>query len=84
MQGITWNILGQTYVPKTCTEDSFSWRATFPPGTFLPPHIHPGQRNPLIRRWLRPRFLLPQGEKEEARPDLARPTKGEWSNSSLL
>ena len=43
MQGITWNILGQTYVPKNCTEDSFSWHATFPPGTFVPPHIHPTQ-----------------------------------------
>jgi len=44
MQGITWNILGQTYVPKTCTEDSFSWRATFPPGTFLPPHDLPPKK----------------------------------------
>jgi mannose-6-phosphate isomerase-like protein (cupin superfamily) len=43
MQGISWNILGQTYVPKSCTEDSFSWHATFPPGTFVPPHIHPDQ-----------------------------------------
>ena len=43
MQGITWNILGQTYVPKNCTEHSFSWHATFPPGTFVPPHIHPTQ-----------------------------------------
>ena len=23
------------------SEDSFSWHATFPPGTFVPPHIHP-------------------------------------------
>jgi quercetin dioxygenase-like cupin family protein len=43
IQGISWNILGQTYVPKNCTEDSFSWHATFPPGTFVPPHIHPDQ-----------------------------------------
>ena len=43
MQGITWNILGQTYVPKHCTEHSFSWHATFPPDTFVPPHIHPDQ-----------------------------------------
>src|SRR3954452_5532202 len=43
MQGITWNILGQTYVPKHCTEHSFSWHATFPPETFVPPHIHPDQ-----------------------------------------
>ena len=43
MQGITWNILGQTYVPKHCSEHSFSWHATFPPDTFVPPHIHPDQ-----------------------------------------
>ena len=43
MQGISWNILGQTYVPKHYTEHSFSWHATFPPETFVPPHIHPDQ-----------------------------------------
>ena len=43
MQGITWNILGQIYVPKSRSEHSFSWHATFPPGTFVPPHIHPTQ-----------------------------------------
>jgi branched-chain amino acid transport system ATP-binding protein len=40
---ICWNILGQTYVPKQVSEASFSWHATFPPGTFVPPHIHPTQ-----------------------------------------
>ncbi|MBS7704488.1 cupin domain-containing protein [Chelatococcus asaccharovorans] len=43
LDGITWNILGQTYVPKSRTDDSFSWHATFPAGTFVPPHIHPDQ-----------------------------------------
>ena len=43
MQGISWNILGQTYVPKHVSEHSFSWHATFPPDTFVPPHIHPDQ-----------------------------------------
>ncbi len=43
MDGISWNILGQTYVPKQLCADSFSWHATFPPGTFVPPHIHPTQ-----------------------------------------
>ena len=43
IQGISWNILGQTYVPKNVTEHSFSWHATFPPETFVPPHIHPDQ-----------------------------------------
>jgi uncharacterized RmlC-like cupin family protein len=43
IEGIVWNILGQTYVPKHVCESSFSWHATFPPGTFVPPHIHPTQ-----------------------------------------
>jgi len=43
IEGISWNILGQTYVPKSLSEQSFSWHATFPPGTFVPPHIHPTQ-----------------------------------------
>ncbi|MGO4674806.1 cupin domain-containing protein [Bosea sp. 2YAB26] len=43
IDAISWNILGQTYVPKTLSEDSFSWHAIFPPGTFVPPHVHPTQ-----------------------------------------
>ena len=43
IDGIVWNILGQTYVPKHVCDASFSWHATFPPGTFVPPHIHPTQ-----------------------------------------
>jgi quercetin dioxygenase-like cupin family protein len=43
IDGIRWNILGQTYVPKQLSEHSFSWHATFPVGTFVPPHIHPTQ-----------------------------------------
>ncbi|MEI8146705.1 MAG: cupin domain-containing protein [Alphaproteobacteria bacterium] len=43
IEGISWNILGQIYVPKQVSEASFSWHATFPPGTFVPPHIHPTQ-----------------------------------------
>ncbi len=43
IDGIEWNILGQTYVPKHLCESSFSWHATFPDGTFVPPHIHPDQ-----------------------------------------
>jgi uncharacterized RmlC-like cupin family protein len=43
IDGIKWNILGQIYVPKSLCETSFSWHATFPPGTFVPPHIHPTQ-----------------------------------------
>jgi quercetin dioxygenase-like cupin family protein len=43
IDGITWNILGQIYVPKSVTDESFSWHATFPAGTFVPPHSHPTQ-----------------------------------------
>ena len=32
-----------TYVPKAVSEGSFSWHATLPPDTFVPPHIHPTQ-----------------------------------------
>lgn len=43
IEGISWNILGQTYVPKSLSQHTFSWHATFPPGTFVPPHAHEGQ-----------------------------------------
>ncbi len=43
IDGISWSILGQTYVPKQVSEYSMSWHATLPPGTFVPPHIHPTQ-----------------------------------------
>ncbi|MGG7566757.1 alpha/beta fold hydrolase [Rhodovulum sp. DZ06] len=39
----SWSILGQTYVLKQQGEYSMSWHATFPDGTFAPPHIHPDQ-----------------------------------------
>lgn len=40
---LVWHILGQTYVPKSRGESSMSWHATFPHGTFVPPHIHTTQ-----------------------------------------
>lgn len=43
LDGVTWNILGQVYVPKQITDESISWHATFPVETFVPPHIHPHQ-----------------------------------------
>lgn len=42
-QGIVWNILGQTYRPLQLCESSFAFDTLFPPGTFVPPHIHAGQ-----------------------------------------
>ncbi|VTU41265.1 hypothetical protein H4CHR_06000 [Variovorax sp. PBS-H4] len=43
IDGVSWNILGQIYVPKQTSDDSFSWHATFPVETFVPPHVHPHQ-----------------------------------------
>lgn len=43
VEGRVWNVLGQTYVPKSLSESSMSWHATLPAGTFVPPHIHPTQ-----------------------------------------
>ena len=62
IQGISWNILGQTYVPKSRTEHCFSWHATFPPGTFVPPHIHPDQDEYLYILEGRLDFLLDGAE----------------------
>ena len=43
IDGIAWDVLGQTYVPKSHNADLFLWHATLPPGTFVPPHVHPTQ-----------------------------------------
>ncbi len=43
LEGVVWNILGQTYTLKQDSAHSMAWHAVFPPGTFVPPHIHPTQ-----------------------------------------
>jgi len=43
LNGVVWNILGQTYVPMQRDEACMAWHAVFPPGTFVPPHVHPTQ-----------------------------------------
>ena len=43
LNGVVWNILGQTYTLKEESEASMGWHALLPPGTFVPPHIHPTQ-----------------------------------------
>src|ERR1043166_3891568 len=43
IDNLSWNILGQTYVPKALTQSAFSWHALLPPGTFVPPHLHTNQ-----------------------------------------
>ena len=40
IDGIVWKIVGQTYTPLVRSEHSMAWHAVFPPGTFVPPHIH--------------------------------------------
>jgi quercetin dioxygenase-like cupin family protein len=40
---VVWNILGQTYTLKQHSASSMAWHAVFPPGTFVPPHVHPTQ-----------------------------------------
>jgi len=43
LDGIVWDILGQTYKPVQLSESSFAFDTLFPPGTFVPPHFHPDQ-----------------------------------------
>jgi len=43
VDGIHWNILGQVYTPKSITERCFSWHATLPIESFVPPHTHATQ-----------------------------------------
>ncbi|QCO54375.1 cupin domain-containing protein [Pseudorhodobacter turbinis] len=39
----SWNVVGQTYVPKLLTDEAFVWHATLPADSFVPPHIHTHQ-----------------------------------------
>ena len=41
--GTAWNILGHTYYEKANSAACFSFETLDPPGTFVPPHIHPTQ-----------------------------------------
>jgi quercetin dioxygenase-like cupin family protein len=43
LNDLSWNVVGQTYVPKLHTDESFIWHATVPADSFVPPHIHPHQ-----------------------------------------
>ena len=76
LEGVAWNILGQTYTPKEESEASFGWHALLPPGTFVPPHIHPTQDEFIYM--LEGRLDLELGEqKSHAGPgDLIRLPKG--------
>jgi quercetin dioxygenase-like cupin family protein len=41
--GIAWNVLGHRYCLKAESGDVFCFETFDPPGTFVPPHIHPTQ-----------------------------------------
>jgi quercetin dioxygenase-like cupin family protein len=43
IDGVTWNILGQTYRPVALTDSAFAFHTLFPNGTFVPPHTHATQ-----------------------------------------
>jgi quercetin dioxygenase-like cupin family protein len=76
IDGIVWNILGQTYIPKQVSEHSFSWHATFPPGTFVPPHIHPTQDEFIYMFEGRLDLVLDGKETHAAAGDLVRMPRG--------
>ena len=40
---VTWSILGHTYYLKAEGANAFAFETFDPPGTFVPPHIHPTQ-----------------------------------------
>ena len=77
IDGLSWNIVGQTYVPKLLSTDAFLWEATIPADTFVPPHIHPHQDEwiVLLDGHLEIEFL---GDVHKAGPgDTVRMPKGE-------
>ena len=41
--GVAWNVLGHRYYLKADGESAFCFETHDPPGTFVPPHIHPTQ-----------------------------------------
>ena len=42
-QDVVWSILGHTYWLKAECDGCFIFETLDPPGTFVPPHIHPTQ-----------------------------------------
>ncbi|SUZ30957.1 hypothetical protein ROE7235_00687 [Roseibaca ekhonensis] len=43
LDGVVWDVLGQTYKPKIYTDAVMMWHAHIPPEKFVPPHVHPTQ-----------------------------------------
>jgi uncharacterized cupin superfamily protein len=42
-EGDEWHVLGHTYWNRAWCESTFAFETYDPPGTFVPPHIHPAQ-----------------------------------------
>ena len=40
---VVWNILGHTYSLKAESANAFAFETYDPPGTYVPPHVHPTQ-----------------------------------------
>jgi mannose-6-phosphate isomerase-like protein (cupin superfamily) len=43
MKKRVWNVLGHTYYMKAASDTSFAFETFDPPGTGVPPHVHPRQ-----------------------------------------
>ncbi len=43
LDGVVWDVMGQSYRPVQLSASSFAFDTLFPPGTFVPPHVHPDQ-----------------------------------------
>lgn len=74
--GGAWHILGQTYTPLQSSEGSMAWHAVFPPGTFVPPHVHPTQDEFVYVLGGTYTFWLDGEESEASAGDLVRLAKG--------
>ena len=72
LDGIVWDILGQTYKPVQLSEASFAFDTMFPPGTFVPPHIHPDQDEYLYMLEGKLDFMLGGSDAQATPGDLIR------------
>lgn len=76
LDGVVWNILGHTLWPKQATADSFAFESLSPPGSFVPPHIHPLQDEYILMLEGTLKLVL-DGQEHWARPgDLVRLPRG--------
>jgi len=76
IDGVTWNILGQVYVPKQVSDDSFCWHATFPEESFVPTHMHTKQDEYIFVLNGRIDLLLDGKKTHAASGDLVRMPRG--------